>query len=249
MLEVKNLTYSVERKGKQEIILDNISFSVKTGEILGIAGESGSGKTTMAKILTGLIAPISGSIETKNRNKIQLLFQNNGELVNPFRNIEKMMLEVIRKFEKNNVNKRMTELLEMVNIDPVLLNRKGYALSGGEQQRLAFARLLASNPELVILDEPFSAQDIYSSEILFNLIKQLNEKQRFTFIIISHDLQALKNLARRTLVMYKGEIVEEGETEELFASPKHPYTNYLLKCIDYELPEEELLKDFRQSTI
>jgi peptide/nickel transport system ATP-binding protein len=174
ILEIKNLNYSISRKnfwGKEKRIpiLKNISFEMNRGEILGIAGESGSGKTTLAKIIAGIIKADDGSLKlnsTENFSNsrispVQILFQNNGEILNPFRRIFDIVKEtyLIRSGEDKNLLENIDKIFNSVQLRPELQNKKGFQLSGGEQQRAALARILAAKPELLILDEPFSAQD------------------------------------------------------------------------------------------
>jgi peptide/nickel transport system ATP-binding protein len=256
LLKAENILYSVKEKipktagsGKQDkVILKDISFSVMRGAITGIAGESGSGKTTLAKILTGIIKPVSGVInynfadrgsDRKNRiNPVQILFQNSVEILNPLRIIEDVIKEAVAMVEnKNEVNARVDDLLKEVDFPEHLRRRKGYELSGGEMQRAALARILAVKPELIILDEPFSAQDIFSRRNFLNLFKKIKNDFGLTMICISHNLKILKELADEVMIMYRGEIVEKGSAERIFNSPENAYTKFLLSAESYELQE------------
>lgn len=253
VLSVKNLSYSAQNrisgKVKKEILYD-INFNVKEGEIIGIAGESGSGKTTLAKLLAGITKPSTGRIEineTRQHNKtnpVQILFQNTGELIHPLRKIGSVLEESIERVKgrKENLNEQAAELLLSVGLNKSFLNKRGYELSGGEQQRAALARLLAVNPKLLILDEPFSAQDFESINNLVGLIKKLNEEHGITFICISHDLVPLKKLCSRIMILFEGRIVELGETIKVFESPENPYTKFLIKSSEYKMSEEDLRK-------
>ena len=235
LVEIENLNYSVQsnsilNKGEEKVILKNISLVVGTNEIVGITGESGSGKTTLIKLIAGILKPSSGEIkfaplkEWKNikTNPVQILFQNNNEILNPFRKIEDIVEEAVRLRNKDkiNTNSEMEKIFKSVGFTDELRKRKGFELSGGEQQRAALSRILAAKPELLILDEPFSAN--------------------LTMICVAHNLKILRKLADRIIVMYNGEIVERGSTEEIFNSPKNDYTKFLLKCENYNLKYEDL---------
>jgi ABC-type dipeptide/oligopeptide/nickel transport system ATPase subunit len=249
ILKLKNIGYSVEEKSDHHLkqILKEISFTLNKNDIIGISGESGSGKTTLAKIISGIRTPTEGEIiflggEKKTRtNPIQILFQNNGEILNPLREIDKIVKEAISitNGEKNSQLK-MKEIFHSLNFPEHLWKRKGYQLSGGEQQRVALARILAVNPQLLILDEPFSAQDPESQLNLLNLFLSINKKFNIAMICIAHNLKLLKKLCNEIVILFNGEIVEKGKTEEVFNSPKHPYTKFLLKSENYDVTYEEL---------
>ena len=255
LVEIKNLNYSVSSnsiltKGEEKIILNNISFEVKANEIIGITGESGSGKTTLIKLIAGILKPSSGKIkfvplkEWQNLkvNPVQILFQNNNEILNPFRFIEDIVEEAIllRNKGKIDIDSEKQKIFNSVGFKDELRRRKGFELSGGEQQRAAISRILAAKPELLILDEPFSAQDVESQLNLLNLFKKINEEFNLTMICVAHNLKILRKLADRIFVMYNGEIVESGNTEDIFNSPQNDYTKFLLKCENYNLKYEDL---------
>lgn len=253
IIEVKNLCYSVSGKKvftkiSEKRILEDISFSVEKEKIIGIAGESGSGKTTLAKILAGILTPSSGTIsinvaeEWKKRKTApaQILFQNTGEILNPLREVNKVIDESIQtRFGYiDEVSKK--EMLNAVNLDEHLWKRKGFELSGGEQQRAALARLLAVQPEILILDEPFSAQDPTSQLNLLNLFKAINQKFKITLICISHNLRLLHSLCDYIIILFNGRIVEQSITKNIFNNPQHPYTKFLLSAESYSLNYEEI---------
>lgn len=253
LLKVENIFYSVEVKGtkkEQTGILLNVSFEVERGEILGICGESGGGKSTLAKVIAGIIKPNSGEIifdpigdyTTGESRPVQILFQNHGEILNPFRKVDSMIDEALKisGFDRKSIKRERNRILNSVGFNEELYDRKGYQLSGGEQQRAALARLLAVKPSLLILDEPFSAQDIESQINLVRLFKQLNKEFKLTMICISHDLSILKNLAERIIILKDGEIVESGQTMEVFNKPKEEYTKFLLSAEALNLTYEEL---------
>jgi len=251
LLKVENISYSVvikEEKKRQFDILKNVLFEVEQGEILGICGESGGGKSTLAKVIAGLIKPDSGKIilssesEGRKSSPIQILFQNHGEVLNPFRKIQNIIDEALKisGVDKSNIENEREKVLSSVGFPEELYNRSGMELSGGEQQRAALARLLAVKPVLLILDEPFSAQDVESQLNLVNLFKRLNKEFNLTMICISHDLRILRNLANRVIILKDGEIVESGLTNEVFNNPQKDYTKFLLSAESLELSYEEI---------
>jgi ABC-type glutathione transport system ATPase component len=256
ILEVKKVNYSVTPKtllGKDSVekeILKNISFSINNKETIGITGESGSGKTTLSKLLAGILEPSSGEInytlsDTWGKIKtqpVQILFQNNSEVLNPYREVGKIVEEalLIRNKAQINVKDEINKIFNSIGFSESLRKRKGVELSGGEQQRAALARILAAKPELLILDEPFSAQDVESQLNLLNLFKKINKEFDLTMICVVHNLKILRKLADRIFVMYNGEIVESGTTDQIFNSPENDYTKFLLKCESYDLKYEEL---------
>jgi len=262
LLIAENICYTVSRSkllGRQKPekeILKNISFHLERGKILGIAGESGCGKTTLAKVITGLIPYTSGKLilnysEEWKRNRVspvQILFQNNSEILNPFRVIDEIIEEAIfaRTRTKLNLQSEKERISGSVNLPEYLLNRKGFELSGGEQQRAALARILAVKPELLILDEPFSAQDAESQLNLLNLFKQINMTYGITTICISHNVNILRKLCDEIIIMYRGEIVEKGTSQKIYSQPEHPYTKFLMKADNFELSYDELKAEFEK---
>jgi ABC-type dipeptide/oligopeptide/nickel transport system ATPase subunit len=251
LLEVNNLSYSVKGKTGEISILSDISFELEKSLTLGIAGESGSGKTTLGKLLAGVLAPTKGKI-IFNTNKqgikispVQILFQNNGEIINPFRRVSDIVDEAVRlKSDRKEVVEKRIKLFNALDFSKGLWDRKGFELSGGEQQRAALARLLAVEPELLIMDEPFSAQDPESQLNFLNLFKKIKSEFNITLICIAHNLKILRKLCDEIIIIYKGRLVEKGSTEEIFNSPKHPYTRFLLSSENYNLTYDELKSTF-----
>ena len=255
ILKVKNISLSVDKKnsfsGFQSVeILKNISFEVERGKVFGISGQSGSGKSTLAKILAKVIEQTSGEIEKYFKKDwsntlpkpVQILFQNDGELINPFRKVKDVLNEAFEL--KLGINKNYSfeikDILSQFNLNPQLKERKGSQLSGGEKQRIALARIIIAVPEILILDEPFSSQDVESQLSILNLINKLKEKLNLTIICISHDLNILKHFSDFLLVMYQGKIVESGITKSLIENPDNEYTNFLLSAQSLNLTETEI---------
>ncbi|HCY74282.1 MAG TPA: hypothetical protein DHV28_00040 [Ignavibacteriales bacterium] len=255
IIKVENVSYSVNNKsifsGNESIeILRNISFSVERGKVLGISGQSGSGKSTLAKILAGIYTQTSGAIKRdfkKDWSKllpkpVQILFQNDGDLLNPCRSVNDILNEAFElkskkyKLYSSEINKVFTQF----DINPNLRNRKGSQLSGGEKQRIALARIVIMEPEVLILDEPFSSQDVESQLNILNLINKVKENLDLTVICISHDLNILKRFSDNLIIMFDGGIVESGLTHEIINNPVNDYTKFLLSAQSLKLSEAEI---------
>ena len=252
LLRVNNLAYSVKGKDGNLSILDDISFELEKEKTLGIAGESGSGKTTLGKLLAGILIPSKGEINFDLRSSgdqrtaaVQILFQNNGEILNPFRKVSEVVEEAVKmKTGKTGAQERTIRLFQSVDFPPALWERKGYELSGGEQQRAALARLLAVEPEVLILDEPFSAQDPESQLNFLNLFQRIKNEYNITMIFIAHNIRLLQKLCDEIMIIYRGRLVEKGAAADIFNSPKHPYTEFLLKSENYNLSFEDFKHSF-----
>lgn len=262
ILKCENVSYEAIDEGifsnQKKVILDNISFDAYENEILSIAGESGSGKTTLGKILSGILKPNCGEIKyffnennfDKDISAVQFLFQNNGELINPFRSVESILNEAIRKAGNNTFVNSVDELLRIFSLPESIKIQKGYTLSGGQQQRVALARILAVNPQMIILDEPFSAQDKESVDNLVSIIKKIRNDSGKTIICISHDVKVLKNISDRLLIMKDGKVVEVGDAQKIFSNPQNDFTKFLIKASELELTAEEVetfLKKYGQN--
>jgi ABC-type glutathione transport system ATPase component len=255
ILNIENLTYTVHKTNNTDNtttidIIKNISFQVERGSVLGITGESGSGKTTLAKILSGIYSPSSGKIDkyfSKDWSKslpkpIQILFQNDGELLNPHRKVNDILAEAFElKFgNKNNYSVEVNTLLSKFQLPHSIINHKGYQLSGGEQQRIALARIYIIEPELLILDEPFSSQDVEAQLNIVRLIKKLQAELNLTIICISHDLKILKHISNNIIIMFQGSIIESGNTKEILDNPQNDYTKFLLSAQSLSLTQQEI---------
>ena len=239
ILEISNLNYSPPDSDVR--ILEDVNLKVERGAMYGIAGESGSGKTTLLKIIAGILTPTEGSVKI-GTTKVQLLFQNNEFIINPYRRIDKMIDEaVMLNDKKSNAGLEIERIFELVNFQPALWNKKGMQLSGGERQKAALARLLAIKPELLILDEPFSAQDLDAQIDLVKLLVKLNKEHGLTILCVAHDLNMLKQFTEKLVVLYKGKIVEEGLTHEVIEKPGHPYTKFLIAAGNLKLKPEDYL--------
>jgi len=254
-LEIKDLY--VEYAAKKDILgterkiyaVNGVNLELSESEILAIAGESGCGKSTLAKAVMKLIEIKSGQIllngndifnpKTRQEEKdfyktVQMIFQNPYSSLNPKMKIKQILsepLEINFKLSKNEITKIIDEKLESVGLDKSVLDLYPHEFSGGQRQRIAIARALILNPKLIIADEPVSALDVSIQAQIINLLKKLKENYGLTFLFISHDLSVIKYLSDKIAVMYLGEIVETGTTEEIFNNPKHPYTKALLSAV------------------
>lgn len=224
--------------GKQTIhAVNGVTLEIKKGEILALAGESGCGKSTLAKSILQLEPVKSGSItyEAQDlRRFAQMVFQNPYASLNPKMKIGDILrepLEINTDYSKEKINELVKEKIKLVGLDESCLELYPHEFSGGQRQRIAIARALMLNPEFILADEPVSALDVSIQAQIINLIKELKENFGLTFLLITHDMSVIKYLADRTAVMYLGEIVEIGKTEDIFANPLHPYTKALLGAV------------------
>jgi len=228
--------------------VDDVSFTIKRGETLGLVGESGCGKTTIGRTLLRLYRPSAGTIrfdgqdvtETRGetlrnmRRNMQIVFQDPFSSLNPRMTIRSIVEEglVIHKEggDKQQRLQRVLELLELVGLDTSYVNRYPHEFSGGQRQRVCIARAIALNPQFIVLDEPISALDVSIQSQVINLLNDLKEKFSLTYLFISHDLSVVQYISDRVAVMYLGEIVETAPSKELYANPLHPYTKALLSA-------------------
>lgn len=263
LLEIKNLNVTYQTKkgliGKIQTVhaVNNVSLDIQKGEILAIAGESGCGKSTLAKAILKLVQSDSGEILLNGENvlnlkhnkdlkkfyqKVQMIFQNPYSSLNPKMKIGEILKEPLiinTNLKKEEITKIVEEKIEKVGLDKSALNLYPHEFSGGQRQRIAIARSLILNPEFIIADEPVSALDVSIQAQIINLLKQLKEDFNLTFLFISHDLSVIKYLSDRIAIMYLGEVVEIGRTEEIFKNPKHPYTKALLSSVPELNPQDE----------
>lgn len=240
-------------KVKPQKALSNIDLQIYPGETLGIVGETGSGKSTLGKIILGLERPTSGRLfiqgkevlTSRTRSKIgseygfQMVFQDPAGSLNPQLRIEQVLAEALGTVESSPGSSRMVRLqqsLEEVELSKEFLNRYSGQMSGGQQQRVANARALLTKPRLLVLDEAVSALDAVTQSHLLRLLKKLQKKHNLTYIFISHDLEAVAEMSDRTVVMYQGRIVEQGESSTIYHRPKHPYTRGLKASIPIRDP-------------
>lgn len=236
--------------------VDNVNLSVSSGDIFGIVGESGCGKSTIAKMVAHLLAPSSGYIYLEDENiepnshaqlralrmKIQMVFQDPYSSVNPKKTIRKsvlMPLESLLKMRRNEMNQKFEQMMELVGIPKRLYDAYPHELSGGQLQRVAIARALIVEPVILIADEPIAALDVSIQSQVLNLMNDLQRERGLTIVFISHDLRVVQQFTNRTAIMYLGNVMEIGDTTQIFEQPRHPYTKALIDSIPHLDSNEE----------
>lgn len=249
LLEVKNLKkYFKTSKGMLHAV-DDVSFTIEAGKTLGIVGESGCGKSTAGRSILRLIEPTSGEVNFEGRDitklnqeemrrmrkKMQIIFQDPFSSLDPRMTVNQIISQPIINNRllkgKNNIEKRVIELMETVGLAERLINTYPHELDGGRRQRIGIARALAMDPSFIVCDEPVSALDVSIQAQILNLLKELQEKMGLTYMFITHNLSVVNYFSDDIAVMYLGQIVEKAPAEELFNNPLHPYTQALLSAI------------------
>jgi peptide/nickel transport system ATP-binding protein len=269
LLDVKHLVKEFSRKrgilAPASVVraVDDVSFSIDEGETFGLVGESGSGKTTTGRCILRLIEPTSGEVRFRGedvlafsrarlrqaRRDMQIVFQDPFSSLNPRMRVGSIVEEPLiihRVGDRSQRKLRVTELFELVGLDPSQLARYPHQFSGGQRQRIGLARALALNPSFIIADEPVSALDVSVQAQVVNLLMDLQSRLKLTYLFIAHDLRLVRHICSRVAVMYLGRIVEMGDTEAIFAAPAHPYTRALLSAIpvpDPNAPRQRVVLD------
>lgn len=267
ILEVKGLKKhfpitSGKQKGKAVKAIDGIDFFIREGETLGLVGESGSGKSTTAYCVIGMYSVTAGemtfkgqdiSTDTRKRplsikKDIGMVFQDPGTTLNPQRSVKQILslpLSVHGMLDKKDPEGQLLQLLEDVELPGEYLFSYPASLGGGERQMLAIARALATDPSMIVLDEPTSSLDVSVQAKIINMLLRLQKRRNLAYLFITHDLSLMRNLATRIAIMYLGKIAEIAPTETFFSAPRHPYTQMLLSAIPVISEAEEELKPKR----
>ncbi len=264
-VEIKNLYKSYPRRGlhllskpEDKTVLHNVTMQVAEREIVGLVGESGCGKTTLAKVLLGLESYQAGSVKVnglelkdlskagfkKLRRQVQVVFQDPYSSLDPRQTVRQILCE---PWDIHNMHldpaereKLLCALLRSVGLDPLYLDRWPHEFSGGQRQRIAIARALALEPQLLVADEPVSALDVSVQAQILNLLKDISRTRALSMLFISHDFAVARFLCDRIAVMYRGQILESAPTEQLLLNPQHPYTEALLSAVP--MPDPHMQK-------
>ncbi|MEM3403209.1 MAG: ABC transporter ATP-binding protein [Nitrososphaeria archaeon] len=231
--------------------VDGVSFEVWQGENIAIVGESGCGKTTLGRMLCGIIPPTKGTIEYEGEpmskvdkkqfvSVVQPIFQDPYSALNPVMNVRQILSKPFKLHDIDFNDETLCSLLEQVGLSPPrsFLKRYPHQLSGGQRQRIVIARALALNPKLAVCDEPVSGLDPTVQILILNLLRKFQQMYRTTYLIISHDIRLVKSICQRTMVMYLGKIVEVGPTGDVLQRPFHPYTKSLLQSFPSRDPDD-----------
>ena len=265
LLEVNNIAKAYSNRGKlfsprtTRYAVRNVTFNIPKGTSLGLVGESGCGKTTLGKCILNLIQPDAGQVlydgkelfdcskkerihyDAALRQKMQIIFQDPASSLNPCKTIEQAIEVGIRKHNmvpRNQVRDRCIEILQQCGLESFYMMRYPHELSGGQKQRVAIARALAVDPEFVVCDEPTAALDVSVQAQILNLMLDLKEERNLTYLFISHNLSIVRKFCDSIIIMYKGKIVEQDLSEEIYLSPLHPYTKLLLASIPADAPSD-----------
>ena len=253
--------------------VDSLDFAIERGETFGLVGESGSGKSTLARMVVGLLEPSQGQVlidgvdlaQTRDRaarravrRRMQMIFQDPFASLNPRWRVGDIIAEPIRVFRaarrrssglgKRAIAARVDELLELVGLHSADAPKFPHEFSGGQRQRIAIARAIAAHPDFIVCDEPTSALDVSIQAQILNLMRDLQERLGLTYLLITHNLAVVRFMATRVGVMYLGRLVEIGETDALFARPRHPYTRMLLDAVpDLSMSGRPRTPDWRRA--
>ena len=269
LLQIKNLKVHfpvrrgliLQRKVGDVKAVDDVSVTIRKGETLGLAGESGSGKTTVGRAIMQLVQPTAGEVLfdgvdvaklggedlRRVRQRIGFVFQDPFGSLNPRKTAGNIIGEPIEihklHTDQRDYRSRISELLNIVGLNPSMASRYPHEFSGGQRQRIGIARALAARPEMLILDEPVSSLDVSIQAQIVNLLQELQEEFKLTYLFIAHDLSVVRHVSNHVAIMYLGKLAEVGPADKLFKDPLHPYTRALLSAIPIPDPEHEGVRE------
>lgn len=258
LLELEGVTRSFESRSGTVPAVRGIDLSLGRAETLGLVGESGCGKTTLARVVAGLSQPTQGKITFDGvdlveklaapdfRRRVQMVFQHPGRSLNPRFSVRRTVSEPLRQLELASgpdLDDRVDEVLRLVGLGREYLDRRPADMSGGQQQRVAIARAVICEPDLLVLDEPTSSLDQSIQSRILSLLKDIQRRTDVAYLFISHDLTTVRRIADRVAVMYLGRVVELSDTRTIFESPQHPYTRALLSAVPSMDPRADRRRD------
>ena len=238
MLECKDISkgFRIKRGYLQEEVgslkaVDGVSLSVGKGEVFGLVGESGCGKTTLGKIVLGILKPDSGTVKLATE-KMQVVFQDPFNSLDPKMSVSDIIAEgLILQKDQGDIRKKIADILDLMHLPKTALTKYPHQFSGGERQRIAIGRAVLTDPDFIVCDEPVSSLDVTIQMQILHLLKDVQKRFGMTYLFISHDLRVIKFMCDRVAVMHAGRIVEEGPVAQVYSNPTHPYTKQLLSSI------------------
>lgn len=237
ILECRDITklFPIRRGYLQEEIgtvkaLDGVSLAIEKGEVFGLVGESGCGKTTLGKVILGVLKQDGGTVELATK-KIQVIFQDPFNSLDPKMTVFNILAEGLVLQKEYEIRKKVEETLDLIRLPQSALDKYPHQFSGGERQRIAIGRAVLTEPEFIVCDEPVSSLDVTIQLQILRLLKDIQKRFSITYLFISHDLRVVKFMCDRVSVMRQGKIVEQGPVHRVYSSPAHPYTQQLLSSI------------------
>ena len=245
--------------GRMLHAVEDVNLDIHRGETLGLVGESGCGKSTLGRTLMGIYQPTKGKliydgkpVDLSNKKdrfafakKAQIVFQDPGSSLNPYQDVRSILslpLKVHKVVPKNEIDDKILEILEMVELPADFMYKSPNSIGGGEKQLVSIARALCCNPKFIILDEPTSSLDVSIQAKIINMLIKLKKEQNLTYMFITHDMGVMRNVSNRVAIMYLGKICEIAPTETFYRNPLHPYTQMLLSSIPVVSEEDETIK-------
>ena len=261
LIEVQNLKKYFKTNNGMLHAVDDVSFTIEQGQTLGVVGESGCGKSTLGRVIIKLLEATEGKVlfhgeditarpsSLDDRRRMQMIFQDPFSSLNPRMSVSQIIAEPLQIHHvcksKEDLDKRIRDLMDTVGLAERFTNAYPHELDGGRRQRIGIARALALDPEFIVCDEPVSALDVSIQAQILNLMQDLQEERKFTYMFITHDMSVVKHISNSIIVMYLGNMVEKSDADELFEHTLHPYSKALLSAI----PEPNIHKERRRTIL